>query len=333
MFDKDVDSGPSKRGRRTGALEKCRKNMYIIRAMIPEFPQFKPIEIGDKEHIAQRLWEYQPETSELNFTNLFIWRNHYGLRWTTYDRWLLIVGENGAQGIAALPPVGPPSRIEVTRALLQWMGKRGEIKEPRIDRADERLAVELSGENDFEIQPTRDHFDYMYGTKDLIELAGKNYRAKRNHLNYLFRTYRISYEPMEASNVEDCLRVSDEWCEARRCNEDLNLESEWGATREALVNFDALGVGGGVIRVGGKVEAFTLGELIRDDTAVVHIEKANVEIRGLYAVINQQFCEKQWGTVPYINREQDLGEPGLRKAKLSYSPERLVNKFRIALKT
>jgi hypothetical protein len=83
--------------------------MYIIRAMIPEFPQFKRIEIGDREYIERRLWEYQPETSELNFTNLFIWRDHYGFQWSTYDRWLLVVGENGAQGIAAFPPIGRPS--------------------------------------------------------------------------------------------------------------------------------------------------------------------------------------------------------------------------------
>lgn len=106
---------------------------------------------------------------------------------------------------------------------------------------------------------------------------------------------------------------------------------EWGAIEEALKNFIALEMQGGVILIEGEVEAFTLGELLNKDTAVVHIEKANPEIRGLYALINQQFCEQAWGKVPFINREQDLGEPGLRTAKLSYNPIRLVEKYRIRL--
>jgi hypothetical protein len=305
--------------------------MYIIRAMVPEFPEFKPIEITDRGVMQRFLWEYQPETSELNFTNLFIWRKYYGFRWSVYGSWLLVIGTNGDNSIAALPPVGPPARGGATRTLLQWMGETTS-RQPRIDRADHRLVAELESTGDFEFEPTREHFDYLYRTKDLIELAGKNYRSKRNHLNYLFRTYRISYEPMQASNIAACMTMADEWCEARRCGEDLNLEGEWGATREALANFEALQIEGGVVFVNGKVEAFTLGELLNRSVAVVHIEKANMEIRGLYAVINQQFCEKRWGEIPSINREQDLGEPGLRKAKLSYNPDRLVEKFCITLR-
>ena len=90
---------------------------------------------------------------------------------------------------------------------------------------------------------------------------------------------------------------------------------------------------GGVILINEKVEAFTLGERLNEETAVVHIEKANTEIRGLYNAINQQFCEKQWPDTRFINREQDLGEPGLREAKLSYNPDHMVEKFRIRLAT
>ena len=118
----------------------------------------------------------------------------------------------------------------------------------------------------------------------------------------------------------------------RRCEEDLNLLGEWDAIREGLTNFTALGMTGGVILVDGKVEAFALGEQLNEQTAVVHIEKANTEIRGLYAAINQQFCEHQWQGVPFVNREQDLGEAGLREAKLSYNPDHLVEKYRICLR-
>ncbi len=89
---------------------------------------------------------------------------------------------------------------------------------------------------------------------------------------------------------------------------------------------------GGVIQLGGRVEAFTLGELLNLRTAVVHIEKANPDIRGLYSAINQQFCEHNWQNTALVNREQDLGEPTLRETKLSYQPDHLVEKFRIRLR-
>ncbi|OPY68946.1 MAG: hypothetical protein A4E57_01469 [Syntrophorhabdaceae bacterium PtaU1.Bin034] len=300
--------------------------------MMPEFPQFKPIELDDREFVQKRLWEYQPETSELNFTNLFIWRSHYKLLWSVYRDWLLIISENAGNGLCALPPVGVSPRMDVTQMLLQWMTAEKGIAEPAIDRADRRLVSELEKCGEFVWEPTRNHFDYVYRTQDLVELAGKNYRAKRNHINYLLRSYKFTYEALNESHVDSCLGLAENWCDLRRCKEDLNLLGEWDATREALTNFRTLGMVGGVIIINGQVQAFTLGELLNERTAVVHIEKASSEIRGLYPAINQQFCEKQWQNVPCINREQDLGEPGLREAKLSYNPENFVEKFRVRLK-
>jgi hypothetical protein len=111
----------------------------------------------------------------------------------------------------------------------------------------------------------------------------------------------------------------------------MNLMHEWDAVRELLGAFDELAVTGGVIMVDGSLEAFAVGELLSADTAVVHIEKANAQIPGLYSLINQQFCEHAWSSIALINREQDLGDEGLRQAKLSYHPERLVEKYRIRL--
>jgi uncharacterized protein len=314
-------------------FEKIREIMYIIMAMIPKFPEFKPIEIEDKDVFLSHIQVYQPVTSEINFTNLFIWRYHYGFRWCIYDQWLFIVGDNSNSGIQALPPVGPPPRLNVVKELCGWISSTKNTTEPHIDRADARLAEELKGNGEFIVEPCREHFDYVYHTSDLIQLAGKGYRQKRNHLNHLFRTYPIVYKPMDESDVPACLAIADQWCRARRCSDDLNLASEWEATREAIINFKALGADGGVIIINNLVEAFTIGERLNKDTAVVHIEKANMDIRGLYAVVNQQFCEKQWKDLQWINREQDLGEPGLRKAKLSYNPNRLVEKYSITMKT
>ncbi len=307
------------------------RNIAAVASVLPQFPEFKPIAIEDRDLINRKLEEYQPETSELTFANMFIWRLHYGFLWSTYEDWLLAIGENG-KGVQALPPIGPPSRVEVTRMLLQWMKEERGVAEPGIDRADARLVAELEESGDFLAEPVREHFDYVYRTEELIRLSGGAYRAKRNHLNYLLRSFRTIYEPVTKSSIGSCLGLAATWCKFHQSEEDPNVLGEWDAIREALHHFGKLQIEGGTMLVNGRPEAFSLGERLNRQTAVVHIEKANTEIRGLYNAINQQFCERQWADTPFINREQDLGEPGLRKAKLSYNPDHLVEKFRIRLK-
>ena len=298
---------------------------------VPEFPEFKPVQLGDRDFIRDVLAKYQPQTSEWSFTNLFIWQSHYGFQWSMFRDWLVVLGGN-KEDAYALQPMGPPSRVEVTRMLLKWLWEeRGEAS-ARVERADQRLVSELEGAGDFFVDSTRDQFDYVYRSEDLIKLGGRKYHAKRNHINKFRRIYPFSYMPLKDEHLKPCLQLADSWCEWRRCEEDLNLVGEWDAVRQALTHFGALEILGGVILVEDQVRAFALGELINDQMATVHIEKADPEIQGLYAVINQQFCENCWQDVPFVNREQDLGEPGLRKAKLSYYPDHLEEKFQIRLK-
>jgi hypothetical protein len=299
----------------------------------PRFPEFKPIRLEDRDVIQELLWRYQPDTSEWTFTNLFIWRSHYGFQWCLYRDRLLVISVTGDNPCYALQPVGPSPRLEIVRMLLEWLEDEKGEEEPRIERADKRLISELEGATDLSIEPTRDQFDYVYRTDDLIKLTGRKYHSKRNHINRFRDSHSFSYAPLAEQHVKECLDLTETWCEWRRCEEDMNLLDEWEAVRQALANLNALKLQGGVIIMEGRVEAYALGELLNDQTALVHIEKANPEIRELYAIVNQQFCEKSWQDVPYVNREQDLGEPGLRKAKESYYPHRLEEKSRIRLAT
>jgi hypothetical protein len=294
----------------------------------PHYPQFKPLEIHDRDVIQGYLSAYRPQTSEWTFTNLFMWRRHYQFHWSVYRDWLLVVSLMPGAAPYGLPPVGPASRLPAAHALLQWL-EEAHGAPSRIERADQRLIGELQSSTDLAYESTREQFDYIYRTADLIGLVGRKYHAKRNHLNKFMRSYRFAYEPLSQAHIEACLQLTDTWCQWRRCNEDLNLVGEWDAIRDALQHFDELPTEGAVILLDHRVEAFALGELLNDHTAVVHIEKANPEIPGMYTLINQQFCEHRWSQVPYVNREQDLGEPGLRKAKLSYYPDHLVEKYRI----
>jgi uncharacterized protein len=298
---------------------------------IAAFPEFKTLELQDKEIFRVILKTYKPELSEFTFANFFIWRSHYKFQWSVYKDWLVIVSLEGEYGTYAMEPVGPSPRDEVTRLVLEWMREEKKENNPRIERADERILAEIEGMKGISIEPTRDHFDYVYLLDDLVNLAGNRYRSKRNHINQLLRTYSYQYSDLAPDHIQDCIALQEKWCILRRCEDDLDLLGEWDAVKEILKFYTSLEVQGAVITIENKVVAFTIGQMLNDDTAVVHIEKADPEIAGLYPVINQQFCENNWKNVKYINREQDLGIPGLREAKLSYYPDHMVQKFRITL--
>lgn len=300
-------------------------------SIIPEFPNFKGIELKDREFLHDALWRYKPQASEYTFTNLFIWRSHYGFEWSVYkDRLLVLCKEDGG-GICGLEPVGPLPRREAALMFLEWIREQSGQRSAGIERAERDLVAELAGAEGVVCEPARDHFDYVYLREDLVRLAGNRYRSKRNRINQLLRSCRTSYSHLQERHIPECLELQDKWCMEKRCDEDMDLLGEWEAVKEILVNFHDLKVYGGVLEVAGKVGAFTIGELLNPDTAVVHIEKADPEIPGLYPAINRQFCEKQWQNVIYINREQDLGIPGLREAKLSYCPNHFIEKYSIRL--
>jgi hypothetical protein len=178
----------------------------------------------------------------------------------------------------------------------------------------------------------RDQSDYLYLTTELIQLSGRKYHRKRNHIKQFKEKYSYQYVPLTPEWIPECLRLETDWCDLRQCDVIQGLSNESAAIKEALTHFVDLGVRGGVILIEGKVQAFTLGEPLNPETVVIHIEKANPAHEGLYTMINQAFLENEWSGTSYVNREQDLGEEGLRKAKESYFPHHRVDKYTITLK-
>ena len=179
----------------------------------------------------------------------------------------------------------------------------------------------------FEIEFDRDIADYIYESEKLATLSGKKLHAKRNHINKFKATHENwSYETMSEENLEECFQMALKWRNENNCDEDHEKNAEMCVTLNALRLFKELELTGGILRIDGEIVAFTIGEELSEDTFVVHIEKAFADIQGAYPMINQQFVEHECMKYKYINREEDTGSEGLRKAKLSYRPAFLEEK-------
>lgn len=287
--------------------------------------EFKPIELGDKAVFDGFLSQDPPETSELTFTNLFIWRRRYMPLWSVRGDVLLVVLRDGLGRPFGLPPVGPGDK----RSALEYLANQlAEFSlDATIGRVGRRFVDAHVSPDRFRILEDRDNSDYVYLTENLIKLSGNKFHKKKNHLNKFVKNHPFEYRSMDRNLAGTCLQLQESWCELKNCSDDEDLFDEDKAVYEALTHFSELGFAGGVILIDSRVEAFGFGEKLNQDTAVIHVEKANPSIPGLYVAINQQFCQDAWSGFRYVNREQDLGVEGLRKAKQSYHPHHMIDKF------
>ena len=296
----------------------------------PEFPQFRDIRIDDKSVFDDLFSRFPPVISEFTFTNLFIWRHTYQTKVTRLQNFLCLLADR-AERPFFFPVVGEGDVIKCYQELLRYLKDRG--AEPGICRVPESLAVQIDLETGgIKAEPDRSQSDYVYLMQDLVSLQGRKYHRKRNHIKQFKEKYSYRYVPLTAEWIPECLRLEREWCNLRSCDAVPGLANESLAIKEVFLHFDRLKVSGGVIVIDGKVEAFTFGEPLNPQTVVIHIEKANPIYEGLYPTINQAFLENHWTTFDYVNREQDLGEEGLRKAKESYFPHHLVDKVNLSLR-
>lgn len=291
---------------------------------------FREIDIAHKEIFDRVLHQEPSETSELNFTNLFIWRHRNHPVWLEWKGCLMIVLRPSGNTPFGLPPMGPGNKGEALEVLFAELGKLS--PEPRVCRVGEAFVNRYVDRERYDAFFDRDNSDYVYMTADLIELSGRKYHRKKNHLNRFLKSYPFEYRHMDIELVECFLDMQEKWCEIKECVNNPELLSEDYAVYEALTHFEALDYHGAAIEIGSRIEAFSLGEILNPHTAVIHIEKANPDIPGLYVAMNQLFCRNAWSEIEYVNREQDLGIAGLRKAKESYFPHHMVNKYTIVPK-
>lgn len=180
---------------------------------------------------------------------------------------------------------------------------------------------------EFSYSTERDSSDYIYATQDLMHLPGKRFHAKRNHIAAFERDNNWRYEPITEKNLAECIALQTAWHTENRDKNPKSIDEEHDAMLRGLNNYETLGFIGGLLRVEDQVVAATFGEPINDLYFCTHMEKANASVRGAYPMINRTFAREALSSYQYINREDDNGDEGLRRAKLSYHPAMLLEKY------
>ncbi len=290
--------------------------------------EFHTFQIQDKPTIDAFVKPLKLECSELTFTNMIIWGQDGKMQWAVQDDVLYVRLQFGSHPPFFFPPVPKDVSMDYGKAISAASDHlRGEGATPMF-RSISGIFVKLFEKYapDFVMMQDRNTFDYVYRAEDLITLRGKKLHSKRNHINQFKNNYRYAYRPLQPDMIEDCMSVYLNWLQEKDVFEP-GILGELQAIKFLLPNMEALGVKGGAIYVEDKLTAFTIGEQIRENMALIHIEKADANVPGLYAMINQQFVENTWSGLELINREEDMGIEGMRKAKLSYHPVRMIEKY------
>lgn len=308
-----------------------------------DLTQAKLIEITDKSLFDSYFQKYPPEISEFTFTNLFMWRKHYKFLFLEWKEHLLIFSKDflrskwkepkiqGSNVLYFLPPIGPAPDL----IIFDLIDKLNQIEFHKVsEELMNKIRInERYNEINIEIIDDRDNWDYLYEVNDLINLPGNKYRQNRRWLTKFLETYNYDFHVLTKDLINKTKKLQLEWCLQKGCYEDESLNEEQKAINDALDNFDQLGFMGGILCVDNECVAYTFGEMLNSNTLVIHIEKANVEYEGSYQAINNLFLKECFADIKLVNREQDLGLYGLRKAKESYKPHHMVKKSIVFLKS
>ncbi len=292
--------------------------------------EFHSLGIEDKDSLTAALYAAPDRGCEYTFGNLYIWRDVYETKLAQQDGFWFVRFDNVTRSY--LFPVGAGDLAAAMEALVADAAAQGVPFHMVAARREDCDELERLLPGRFAFHTSRDFAEYVYNSADLIELRGKKYHGKRNHISKFMNEYPDNaFEELTPENIGEARAMNDAWYE-KNFDGNASLDEERTAAACAFDDFFALGFSGGLLRVNGRVEAFSMGEPINADTFCTHIEKANYDVDGAYTVINQRFsahfCEKY----KFINREDDVGDEGLRRSKLSYYPELVTEKFVVVLK-
>lgn len=298
---------------------------------------FRKIQRNDKDWISECLKISDFRGCEYSFANNLAWQRLNDTVITHYKDFYISCSFDNGQPYFTFPTGvklddnGKEKYIELFSELKKDVEKQGRpliissVTDENLEWLKEYYKDNITCELD------RDNCDYIYNSSDLIELKGKKYHGKRNHIKR-FMDNDWEYQELSADLIDECIAFSTEFYNKNESYDDFSAVVEQYAIGLFLENLEELGLKGAVLRQNGEIVGFTIGEQLNSDTFVVHIEKAVSEIQGAYPMLCNQFAKHNAADLKYINREEDLGIEGLRKSKLSYNPAFLLNKNVITFK-
>jgi len=297
---------------------------------IPDYPEFTPLGLTHKSEVEGALSKMDRSISEMTFSNLFLFGEAHEYRVSKKEGLLLITGKGYDGERYALPPWGEGDVEAASNLLLDHLEKSNKsTAPPRLFPVSREMVERHFSPERWGADADRDQADYVYLREELATLPGKSFHKKRNRLAKFLRENVGDYEfsELEEEHIKGCAAIANGWCEVRCSIERPSSYLETAAAVSALENREALGLSGGVILLKGEVAAYTLGEALNEETFLLHFEKTRPGEEGLAQLINRDFALHCLKGYTYINREQDLGDPGLRQAKESYRPHHLAEKF------
>lgn len=295
---------------------------------------FKPIAIEDKNEMSRYLCCEQFGSTEGSFADLYIWGEQFDTQVCIKDDNLYVRARSGDKAYY-LYPYGGGDLKNALANIIADAAAQGATPELRgvTDRMRERL--EAAAPDALVFEETRDTFDYIYDAQELIHLKGKKFHQKRNHWNKFLKTYqdRYTYEEITQNNIYEVYEFQNRWLtdNITMGNKD-SLKAEMRAILRGLKHYQEIGFTGGIIRIDGDIAAYSIGTRLCSESFLISVEKGDYKYEGIYQAINRIFAEKNCSDVKYINREDDTGSPGLRRAKLSYKPVILLRKHKAVWK-
>ncbi len=303
------------------------------------------ITLESKPLLDKYLNSFEYKTSGLSFSSLYMWREINQISWKEIGDYLCIAGvSNLEEGVfdPFLFPVLTKTGTYDPESLARTVSEAREIFESKGEKFAIMLLpfhmidiFEQAFPKQLRFIPDRPNFDYVYSTEDLIELKGRDYHSKKNHLNYFKNHYLYEYVALTSQMADEAMAFIKAFNERKNLQDSHEKElllMEEEAMKDVFKNIEKVGYLAGAIKIDGNIEAISIGGTLGRKTITVHVEKANTEYRGLYQAINNEYCKNVASHIKLINREEDMGLPGLRKAKLSYKPVKLIEKHTAVFK-
>ena len=289
---------------------------------------FQPLTLGDKERYEAFLLDGAERGCEYSFANLYLWGRQ---RFAMIRDHIVLFSQFSKRTVYPYP-VGSGDKKPVLDAIMEDAAKRGIPCRITGLNQEDIIYMEQTYPGQFRFHCDRDSYDYVYDIHDLADLKGRKYQKKRNHINRfrsLYPNWRV--EGLSHANLEAVQEMAADWYKVRQESDPQgNYELEKVALSRLFAHFDTLKPEGLVLYDEDVILAFTVGSFLSEDTIDVHFEKAREDADGAYTAINQAFAQylrDRYPQVRYLDREEDMGLEGLRKAKLSYYPHHLTEKY------